>query len=75
MRRRVRKLELNRETLRRLAGIDTQTAWGGRTGPHQISEVDSACPLDCETEPGPRTVAISICIDGQPWTCDGGCFD
>jgi len=76
MKKRVRKLELHRETLQRLSGF---AVWGaappGGDGVHYISEVYSACPLDCGTDTGPiLTVMISVCINGQPLTCDGDCF-
>ncbi len=55
MRKRIGKLELNRETLRRLGFLDLRRAGGAATdtGPHQVSENYSACPLDCGTGTGP----------------------
>ena len=53
MKKRFTKLSLNRETLRRLGSLSLQYVQGAATttGPHEVSEVYSACPLDCDTGP------------------------
>ena len=69
MQKRLKKLTLNRETLRQLSGPALRTATGARTTPY-VSMVYTACPLDCETAQCPiYTVVVSVCINGVPQTC------
>jgi hypothetical protein len=55
MKRRMRKLQLHRETLRKLGALQFRGVNGGAVGDcsHQVSENYTACPLDCGTDTGP----------------------
>jgi len=68
MHKNVKKLTLNRETLRRLVLEDLQRVAGGISGPRGCHSIDDQCPkgsggVTCES-------ADNICESGPASVCD-----
>jgi hypothetical protein len=72
MKKRIKKLRLSRETLRKLSGADLKDANGGHPPPDHRSQVYSACPLDCEGGP----IYTGPFYEGCPsyGNCTFGCY-